>query len=123
MKNLNDLRKRCAEHLCALYFKEYGLQTVIARCFSFVGRDLPKDVHFAIGNFINDAINSSEIIVTGDGSPVRSYLDQRDLAEWLTELLFLDIGGEAYNVGSDQTLTIEELAYKIRDLISPNKNL
>jgi len=121
--NAYSIAKRCAEHLCGLYFEQFGLQAVIARCFSFVGRDLPKNVHFAIGNFIHDAINSSEITVLGDGSPIRSYLDQRDLAEWLSGLLFHGIGGEAYNVGSDQAITIGDLAFKIRDIIAPHKSV
>jgi len=113
--------KRCAEHLCALYSGQFGLQTVVARCFAFVGRDLPLGVHFAIGNFIHDALHGSEILIGGDGSPVRTYLDQRDLAHWLTVLLYRGIGGEAYNVGSDVPVTIRDLAHLVRDTLSPGK--
>jgi len=119
--NAYSVAKRCAEHLCALYQDQHGLETVIARCFAFVGQDLPLDVHFAIGNFINDAMNSSSITVNGNGTPVRSYMDQRDLAKWLITLLEKGKSGEAYNVGSDVAITIEDLANKVRDIIAPAK--
>ena len=34
-----------------------------------------------------DKTVGARIVVNGDGSPVRSYLDQRDLARWLMTLL------------------------------------
>lgn len=120
-RNAYGVAKRCAEHLCALYAQQHGIQTVIARCFAFVGRDLPLDVHFAIGNFIRDALSRPHITVAGDGSPVRSYMDQRDLAHWLDVLLRNGRAGHAYNVGSDVALTIAELACLVRDLLAPAK--
>lgn len=113
--------KRVAEHLCALYRDAHGLETVIARCFAFIGPDLPLDVHFAIGNFIHDALSAEAITVAGDGSPLRTYLDQRDLAHWLWTLLLQGKDGETYNVGSDQVISIAELAHLVRDLIAPAK--
>ncbi|GLO12630.1 dTDP-glucose 4,6-dehydratase [Pseudomonas putida] len=116
-----SVAKRCAEHLCILYQQQFGLEVVIARCFAFVGRDLPRDVHFAIGNFIRDALESPAIRVSGDGTPVRSYMDQRDLAHWLDVMLRQGRAGSAYNVGSDEAVTIAELAHQVRDVLSPQK--
>jgi dTDP-glucose 4,6-dehydratase len=84
-----------------------------------VGRDLPLDAHFAIGNFIHDALNRNEIQVKGDGRAVRTYLDQRDLAIWLCALLYRGADGEAYNVGSDIPITILELANLVRETLAP----
>lgn len=113
--------KRMAEHLCALYRDAHGLETVIARCFAFVGQDLPLDVHFAIGNFIRDALEAEAITVAGDGTPLRTYLDQRDLARWLWLLLMEGHDGETYNVGSDHVISIADLAHLVRDLLAPSK--
>lgn len=120
-RNAYSVAKRCAEHLCAQYAQQHGIQTVVARCFAFVGRDLPLDVHFAVGNFIRDAVTQPHVTVSGDGSPIRSYMDQRDLAHWLDVLLREGRAGQAYNVGSDAALTIAELAHQVRDLLAPGK--
>ena len=122
-ENAYSVAKRCAEHLCSLFRENFGLQTVVARCFAFVGRDLPLNAHFAIGNFINDALNEKEIFVNGDGSPIRTYLDQRDLAIWLCTLLYWGVEGEAYNVGSDMEVSIQELATIVRDTLAPHMGI
>ena len=119
--NAYGMAKRAAEHLCVLYGQAYGLHTVIARCFAFVGPDLPLDMHFAIGNFIRDALWRDAIMVDGDGAPQRSYLDQQDLAHWLLTLLEHGQSGCAYNVGSDQAIRIADLAYLVRDVVAPGK--
>ncbi len=121
--NAYSVAKRLSEHLCALYKDKYGIETVIARCFSFVGRDLPLNVHFAIGNFIRDALWRDEITVSGDGLAVRSYLDQTDLAVWLITILENGRSGYAYNVGSDKSIEIAQLARLVRDIISPLKQI
>jgi dTDP-glucose 4,6-dehydratase len=113
--------KRAAEHLCALFGAQHGLDTVVARCFAFVGPDLPLDVHFAIGNFIRDARTADAITVFGDGTPLRTYLDQTDLAHWLFTLLDQGCAGQAYNVGSDEVISIADLAHLVGGILAPDK--
>lgn len=114
------IAKRVAEHLCALAVTS-GFEVIVARCFAFVGRDLPLTVHFAIGNFIHDALHAPAIHVQSDGSALRSYMDQRDLAVWLLAILERGRSGDAYNVGSPAAISIGQLAHTVRDLLAPGK--
>jgi dTDP-glucose 4,6-dehydratase len=109
--------KRLAEQLCTVAAAESGLEIVIARAFAFVGPHLPLDGHFAIGNFIGQAVRGDTIEVASDGTALRSYLYAGDLAAWLLTLLVRGVPGAAYNVGSDQTISIGELAGMVASIV------
>ena len=105
--------KRSAELLCACYSKFSQVEIPVARCFAFTGPYLDLDAHFAIGNFIRNGINHENIIIRGDGKPMRSYMYMADLVIWLLHILIWGKSSEAYNVGSDEALTIADLAMKV----------
>lgn len=109
-KNTYAEGKRASEMLCAIYAKQFGLDVVVARIFALLGPLLNLDIHFAAGNFIRDALAGKKITVSGDGRPERSYLYPSDLVVWLLGILTHGQTGQAYNVGSEEAISIADLA-------------
>lgn len=111
--------KRLAELLCATHSATAQPACTIARCFSFAGPYLPPDGSFAFGNFVNDVVAGRPIDIKGDGTPLRSYLYAMDLAIWLWTILFRGTPGRAYNVGSEDAISIGKLAHEIAAALDP----
>lgn len=105
--------KRLAELLCAAWWRAGGPEPVVARGFAFVGPHLPLDAHFAVGNFLRDGLAGRPIRVLSDGTPRRSYLHGADLAAWLWAMLARGAAGRAYNLGSDEDVSLGELAARV----------
>lgn len=102
--------KRVGEFLCAYYSDKYDIDIKIARCFSFIGPYMPLDIHYAVGNFIKGALDKNKIIIEGDGTPLRTFMYSADLMIWLWTILIKGKSCEPYNVGSDETVSIKQLA-------------
>lgn len=115
--------KRAAEFLCAAAHTETGIRTTIARLFSFVGPYLDIDAGYAVGNFIRDAMRDSAIRIAGDGTPRRSYLYSADLALWLWTILLRGKPGWAYNVGSEEDVSILDLAHTVAGVLNPDAEI
>jgi len=115
--------KRAQETLGAIYAQTHGIDVIMARCFAFSGPGLPLDGHFAIGNFIRDALYADQVVLRSRGTAVRSYLHGADLAAWLLALLVRGRGGAAYNVGSDQAISIADLARRVVERVAPGKTI
>lgn len=115
------------EQMCVQSAQTSRMEFAIARCFAFVGPHLPLDQHFAIGNFIGDALAGRNIRVAGDGTSLRSYLHAADLAIWLWTLLMrpFEPGStvQIYNVGSGSAISIYDLARQVVEELNPSLHI
>lgn len=108
--------KRNGETYIEALGRELGFDVAIARCFTFVGLYLPRNQHFAIGNFMEDGLNRRPIQVNALHPVYRSYLYADDLVSWL-----MTIANKAnpacpiVNVGSDEAILVGDLANKVAD--------
>jgi dTDP-glucose 4,6-dehydratase len=115
--------KRAAEVLAAVEADWGDLSVRVARCFAFVGPHLPLDIHFAIGNFIRDAMARAPIRIKGDGTATRSYLYMADLAAWVWTIALGPSASGAYNVGSELEVSILETAQVVAAAIAPGTEI
>jgi dTDP-glucose 4,6-dehydratase len=105
--------KRNSENLI-IKLAASGIEASIARCFAFYGKYLPKNQHYAYGNFIGQAEKGETITVNTTGTVYRSYMS----ADELVKSLFLVLKNSSticpiYNIGSDIQISIHDLAKKI----------
>jgi len=112
--------KRVAELMGNIAAAKQGLHFVTARLFAFIAPFLPLGTHFAAGNFIRDAVTSNQIEIQSGGGSIRSYLYATDLCSSLWALLARGESMRAYNVGSEQEVTIKDLALEIASCANRN---
>ena len=97
---------------------ESGMDVVIARMFAFCGPFLRPD-NFAVGNFVRNAWRGDPLRVFGKGNTVRSYMYGADLSVWLWKMMLHADAGSIYNVGSEEPITILQLADKVKEIVNP----
>ncbi|HEX5125871.1 MAG TPA: NAD-dependent epimerase/dehydratase family protein [Rhodocyclaceae bacterium] len=108
--------KRAAEWLVAERSNRGNMRVGIARIFALIGPRLPLDGRFAVGNFIRDALEGRQITIHGDGTPIRSYLYIADVCVWLLRMMTHNAASFACNVGSEEQVSINELAELVREV-------
>ena len=88
-----------------------GVDVVIARLFTFWGEGL--DAGKAYSEFERCALANEPLIIAGSGNAVRTYMHGSVMGFIMWRLLERGLSGEIYDVGSDEKITILELAKKI----------
>jgi nucleoside-diphosphate-sugar epimerase len=90
---------------------KFKIKVSIARCFAFIGKNLPKNRNYVAGNLINNILNSEKIKIKADHHVIRSYMHEYDLVVWLLNIVKnASTDCPIYNVGSDQEINIRKLA-------------
>jgi len=114
--------KNIGEAYLKAYKKEFALDFTVFRFFNTYGPKQSKD--FVISKFINRALKNADIEIFGDGKQTRTFCFVDDNIEATTNAfyknLFID---DVVNIGSDDEITILELANTIIKLTSSKSKI
>ena len=98
--------KLAGEHLCYLYWKNFGVPTVALRYFTVYGPRQRPDMAFH--KFIKAMLNDKEIEIYGDGNQTRDFTYIDDIIEG--HILALDApDGEVFNIGGGKRITVNSV--------------
>ncbi len=92
---------------------ENGFNVSIARLFTFVGKRILTRNDFAITNLVKQAQNpkTKYLLLNSSKNVYRGYMHSEDLIRWIIKILINSNSKcEIYNVGSDEAITIKQLA-------------
>lgn len=102
--------KRFSEAYLVMCVRSKGIDARIVRVFNTYGPNMSLEDKRVIPQFISSILNSEPLCVYGDGSQTRSHLYIDDLLDGFELVMHHGTAGEAYNIGSDHPITIQQLA-------------
>ncbi|MBZ0294645.1 MAG: GDP-mannose 4,6-dehydratase [Anaerolineae bacterium] len=107
--------KAIDEFLALAYHREVDLPVVIFRLFNTVGPRQSGQYGMVVPRFVQAALAGKPIEVYGDGQQQRCFANVFDVVQAITALAETpDAVGEVFNIGSDEEVTIYELAERVR---------
>lgn len=116
--------KLVADQYVQLYNALYDLPTVALRYFNAYGpRQQGGDYSGVISTFVEQARAGDPITVDGDGSQTRDFVHVDDIVRANLEAATTPNVGAAYNVGTGTTVTIMELAERIRSAAASDSSI
>jgi UDP-glucose 4-epimerase len=116
--------KALDEFLSLAYHQERGLDCVIVRLFNTVGPRQSGRYGMVIPNFVSNALAGRPLEIHGDGSQTRCFCHVQDTIRALSALMGApDASGEIFNVGSEERVTILEVAERVIELTGSRSSL
>jgi nucleoside-diphosphate-sugar epimerase len=109
--------KAIDEFLALAYWREKKLPTIVVRLFNTVGPRQTGQYGMVIPTFVKQALAGRAITVYGNGKQSRCFCYVGDVVAALVKLMDADNSvGEVFNIGSNQEISILDLAKRVKDL-------
>lgn len=116
--NPYSVTKVSGEELCKMFYRLYGLESIIFRYFNVYGARQPLKGQYApvIGLFQRQKSEGMPITIVGDGQQTRDFTNVYDVVE--ANILAATTNnykaiGEIFNIGTGKSYTISEVATMI----------
>jgi UDP-glucose 4-epimerase len=113
--------KAIDEFLALAYYEKYGLGVTVGRFFNVVGPRQVGNYGMVVPRFVEAALNGGPVTVYDDGSQVRCFGHVEEVTRCLHALVQEDAtAGRVFNIGSDQAISILDLAHMIIGKVDPS---
>jgi nucleoside-diphosphate-sugar epimerase len=112
--------KRASETLCVAYMAEHQLEVVIPRLSRVFGPTLKDSDGKALSQFIARGIQQQPIVLKSQGAQRFSYTYVADAASAILFLLHHGQSGHAYNVASEEDLSLRQIAEIVANICKTN---
>jgi nucleoside-diphosphate-sugar epimerase len=117
------ISKLTGEYYCRVFYRLYGLETVVLRYFNVFGprQDPNSQYAAAIPRFITALLNNKPPTVYGDGEQTRDFTYVRSVVEANIQALEAKgAEGEVFNIACGESITINELVKKMAEILNSN---
>jgi UDP-glucuronate decarboxylase len=119
-----DEAKRFGETLTVAYQKRYNVDVRTGRIFNTYGPRMRPDDGRVVPTFVSQALSGEDLTIYGDGTQTRSFCYVDDMVTGLRALMDGEgLGGEVFNLGRRNEITIKTLAKKILELTRSESEL
>jgi len=116
--------KMIDESLALAYKREFGLDVVPFRLFNTVGPRQTGQYGMVVPRFVQQALQNKLITVYGDGNQRRCFCDVRDVVRAIIDLADHTMAsGKVFNIGSQEEISIMDLAQKIKSMTKSNSEI
>ena len=116
--------KAIEEILAYTYWRQKGLSTFIVRLFNTVGPRQTGHYGMVIPRFVSQAIKGEPITVYGDGRQTRCFCYVGDVVGAMLQIAgHPEASGRAYNLGSTEEVSMEELARRVIDVVGSDSKI
>lgn len=112
------------EFLTLAFHEEKGLPVIIIRLFNTVGPRQTGRYGMVIPNFVNQALAGDPITVFGSGEQSRCFIHVSEIIDALVKAVKEERAvGEVINLGSNNEMTIKELAHLVKEITESNSDI
>ena len=118
-----DEGKRCAETLFFDYYRQNGVDIRVARIFNTYGPRMLSNDGRVISNFMYKALKNEPIKIYGSGSQTRSFCHVNDMVDGMIAFMNQEKHVGPLNLGSEEELSIKQLAELIIELSSSHSEI
>lgn len=116
--------KAIDEFLALAYWREKGLPTVVVRLFNTVGPRQSANYGMVLPTFVKQCLSGEPITIYGNGGQTRCFGHVDDIVDGLIKIINNDQAfGEIFNLGSQEEISIKDLAMKIKNMTNSNSEL